>query len=270
MRSVSSMIKIYVILIIYFLFAVIPLWSCLTTSITSTKEVGLISPWVLPPNPTLEPFSFVLKELARPIYNGLIQELITVTLACLTGSFLAYYTLIRWKKLIYLFIVGVFTPPIAASVPTVLTWVKLGLYNTNLALGLTRYAYVVPITVLLFRSFYAESLLRLIEAARIDGADDLRIYAQVILPLSKIPLVVASSFLFTITWNCYVWALVLGPGPEARNAIYRLSLFLSIHTPEWNYLMAGVIISSLPVVLLYVTLGKYILAGYTAGMGKAV
>jgi glucose/mannose transport system permease protein len=166
------------------------------------------------------------------------------------------------------FSIGIFIPYQAVLVPLVLTISRLGLYNHIGGLILTHTAYGIPITTLLFRNFYGLIPDSLIMAAKTDGAGTWTIYRRIILPLSLLPFVVAAVFQFTSIWNDFLFGVALARGPEARPASVELANLKGTTEYLWNVQMAGTLWYALPVLVIYLVLGKYLIRGYMAGAIK--
>jgi glucose/mannose transport system permease protein len=167
-----------------------------------------------------------------------------------------------------LFSIGIFLPYQAVLVPLVLTLSQLGLFNSLVGLILTHTIYGITITTLLFRNFYGLIPDSLIMAAKTDGAGTWTIYRHVILPLSLLPLVVAAVLQFTSIWNDFLFGVTLARGPDAMPASVALANLKGTTEFNWNVQMAGALWYALPILLIYLVLGKYLIRGYMAGAIK--
>jgi glucose/mannose transport system permease protein len=167
-----------------------------------------------------------------------------------------------------LFSIGIFLPYQAVLVPLVLTISKLGLYNTIGGLILVHTTYGITITTLLFRNFYGLIPDSLIMAAKTDGAGTWTIYRRIILPLSLLPFVVAAVLQFTSIWNDFLFGVTLARGSEAMPASVALANLKGTTEFNWNVQMAGALWYALPILIIYLLLGKYLIRGYMAGAIK--
>jgi glucose/mannose transport system permease protein len=104
-------------------------------------------------------------------------------------------------------------------------------------------------------------------AAKTDGAGTFKIYRSIFLPLSGLPFVVAGVFQFTSIWNDFLFALVLLAGQNQAASVVLANLKGST-TASWNVLMAGAVWYALPIVVVYLVLGRYLIKGYMAGAVK--
>jgi glucose/mannose transport system permease protein len=164
--------------------------------------------------------------------------------------------------------VGIFLPYQVILVPLVITMSSLGLFNNILALILAHTIYGITITSLLFRNFYGLIPNSLIMAAKTDGAGTWSIYRRIILPLSILPFIVAAVFQFTSIWNDFLFGVTLTLGVDAQPASVALANMMGTTSVTWNTIMAGALWYALPVLLIYVFLGRYLIRGYMAGAIK--
>jgi glucose/mannose transport system permease protein len=270
-------ILLYIVLILFVFAFVLPFYADITTALKTDSAVISTNPIELPPSPTLGPFIRALvgtssvQGLARADLNSLTFTFFATIFSCIIGSINGYVlSKIRFRGSDVLFIffsIGIFIPYQAVLIPLVLTMARLGLFNTLEAMILAHTAYGIPICTLLFRNFYREIPDSLVMAAKTDGAGTWRIYQSIFLPLSGLPFVVAGVFQFTSIWNDFLFALVLLASPNQAASVVLANL-VGTTTATWNVLMGGAIWFGLPVVIVYLVLGKYLIKGYMAGAVK--
>ena len=179
-----------------------------------------------------------------------------------------YILLVFFAFVFLLFAIGIFLPYQAVLVPLVLTMSRLGLYNSVGGLIIAHTAYGITIATLLFRNFYGLIPDSLIMAAKTDGAGTWTIYRRIILPLSLLPFVVAAVLQFTSIWNDFLFGVTLARGAEAMPASVALANLKGTTEFNWNVQMAGALWYALPVLVIYLVLGKYLIRGYMAGAIK--
>lgn len=263
---------IYVLLAFLVFVFLLPLWTNITTSLKTTKDVIYTTPIEPPTSPTIGPLGTAWGLMRRPMLNSFTFTAAATILSCIIGSINGYIlTKIKFRgsNIVFLLItIGIFIPYQAVLVPLVITMSKLGLYNSVWGLTLTHTAYGIPITTLLFRNFYGFIPDSIIRAAKADGAGTWAIYRRVVLPLSLMPFVVAAIFQFTSIWNDFLFGIVLARGPAAMPASVALANLKGTTTVMWNNLMAGTLWYALPVIFIYLALGKYLMRGYMAGAVK--
>jgi glucose/mannose transport system permease protein len=270
-------ILLYIVLILFVFAFVLPFYADLTTALKKDSDVISTIPVEPPPSPTLGPLITALvgasnvQGMARPLLTTVTFTVFATILSCIIGSINGYVlSKIRFRGSDMLFIffsIGIFIPYQAVLIPLVLTMARLGLFNTLGALILAHTAYGIPICTLLFRNFYREIPDSLVMAAKTDGAGTWRIYQSIFLPLSGLPFVVAGVFQFTSIWNDFLFALVLLAGPNQAASVVLPNL-KGTNTSSWNLLMGGAIWYALPLVIVYLVLGKYLIKGYMAGAVK--
>ena len=264
-------VSLYVLLIFFVFIFLLPMWTCITTSFKTLEDVIGTTPVEPPLSPTMEPLITAFNIMKRPLLNSFTFTLVAVILSCLLGSINGYIlTKIRFRgsdTVFLFFTIGIFIPYQAVLVPLVLTMSKLGLFNNMGGLILTHTAYGIPITTLLFRNFYGAIPDSLIMAARTDGAGTWTIYRRIVLPLSLLPFAVAAVFQFTSIWNDFLFGVVLTRGQNQPASVVLANL-KGTTTVMWNLLMAGTLWYALPVLVIYLVLGKYLMRGYMAGAVK--
>jgi glucose/mannose transport system permease protein len=274
-------ILLYVALILFVFAFVLPFWTGISTALKTEADIVFTAPVVPPldgvfglalPSPTLSPWMDALGTMGKPLLNSLAFTIFATIFSCIIGSINGYVLSklrFRGSDMIFLFFsIGIFIPYQTVLIPLVLTMSRLKLYNTLGALILAHTVYGIPICTLLFRNFYKEIPDSLVMAAKTDGAGMWRIYRSILLPLSVSPFVVAGVFQFTSIWNDFLFGLVLARGSEALPASVALANLKGTTTAFWNVQMAGALWYALPVVIVYLVLGKYLIKGYMAGAVK--
>ncbi len=272
-RSKRVTVLLYGVLLVLAFLYILPIWSAITTSTKTGVQVTLTTPlsfaWPLYGGA----YKLAFENLRRPLLNSLtfvtFATIFSTVLGSLAGFALA--KLIRGsisKKLLILITIGVFLPYQAILIPLVKIISHLGLYNTISGLILTHTAYGIPITTLLFTNYYHEIPNELVEAAKVDGANPISIYGKIVLPLSKPAFVVTTIYQVISIWNDYLFGLVLARGKGAMPATVALANLKGSFVANWNVQMAGAIMVALPVLVVIIALGKYLIRGYTSGAIK--
>lgn len=265
-------IILYILLVFFMFIYILPLWTCIMTSLKTRRDVIYTIPVQPPPSPTLEPVMEALDIMKRPLLNSFTFTIFATVFSCILGSINGYIlTKIRFKgsEIVFqLLAIGIFIPYQTVLIPLVMTMSSLGLYNRIEGLILTHTAYGIPICTLLFRNFYEDIPNSLIMAAKTDGAGTWTIYRRIVLPLSSPMFAVAGVFQFTSIWNDFLFGLILARGSEALPASVALANLKGTTTAFWNVQMAGAWWYALPVVIVYLILGKYLIRGYMAGAVK--
>jgi len=189
---------------------------------------------------------------------------IAITLGNLLLASLAGYSLCKFRYFgrgaLFLLILSTMMLPLEVTmVPLFLTVKQLGWPNTYEGL-------IVPFLVEGFGVFLMRQYLQsipneLIEAARIDGASELRIYAQIVMPLCKPALAALGVFTFREAWDMYIWPLIIVTKDSLRTLPLGISLFMSSFGTAWDQLMAIAAIGTLPMILLFFFLQRSFIQG---------
>ncbi len=216
----------------------------------------------------VEMFSAV--PFGRFYLNSLIVAVATVTLQILTGSLAAFaFARLRFRgreAIFLLYLATLMIPSQVTMIPNFILMRYLSWYNTYQALILPS-AFSVFSTFLL-RQYFMSVPIELDEAARMDGASSLRIWAQVIMPLSGPVIATLTIFNFQASWNEFLWPLVITNSQAMRTIPVGLSSFQGQYSTEWHLLMAGSVVALLPVLIIYIFGQNWFVQGITlSGMG---
>ncbi len=216
----------------------------------------------------IETFSVV--PFGRFYLNSLIVATATVILQIVTGSLAAFaFARLRFRgreAIFLIFLATLMIPSQVTMIPNFILMRYLRWYNTYQALILPS-AFSVFSTFLL-RQYFMSVPLDLDEAARMDGASSLRIWAQVIMPLSGPVIATLTIFNFQASWNDFLWPLVITNSETMRTIPVGLSAFQGQYSTEWHLLMAGSVVALLPVLIIYIFGQNWFVQGITlSGMG---
>jgi glucose/mannose transport system permease protein len=264
---------IYLILVIFAFGMILPIWAAVTTSLKTSYEVATTSPLSFPVRPTLEAYRIAFDSLAHPYVNSILMALGGVLGSVFLGSICGYFfSKVKFRHSDFVFFVlaiGSFIPYQSILVPLYTTIINLHMYSTVQGLILAHTAYGIPMCTILFRNFYTAVPDELIDAAKVDGAGTWRIYFDVLLPVTLLSIVIVVVFQFTSIWNEFLFGLVLGGGEtQAMPATVALNNLKGSLVAQWNVQMAGAMLVALPVLLLYIFMGKYLIKGYMSGAIK--
>ena len=192
---------------------------------------------------------------------------------CTTVSALAAYALARYDfrgngVLTAYFIAGLTLPIELAVVPIFYLLGSFGLVDSRLGLVLVYAATGVPFSVFVLAAFMRGLPRELEEAARLDGAGELRIFAQVMLPLVKPALATVVIFQFVQLWNDFFFPLVLMRTTDKYTLPVGLTNFFGEYQTDWGAVFAGLVITTASLVVLFLFLPRQIVSGLVGGMGK--
>lgn len=270
-RLSPATIALYGSLLILALAYLMPVYLTLITSLKFPGDISLPQSWQLPPEVNYGSFSEAFALLKPNIVNSFILTISATLLSTTLGS-LNGYVFSKWKfpgsEIIFtLFLFGMFIPYQVILIPLFQTLRALNLYGGIPGLVLAHVVYGLPITSLIFRNFYAQIPDSLMESANLDGAGFFQIYTKIIFPLSIPGFVVTSLWQFTQIWNEFLWGICLTR--HTSNPItVGLAQLAGGQAVSWNLPMAGSILAALPVLLIYIVLGRYFIRGLLAGSVK--
>jgi multiple sugar transport system permease protein len=252
-----------------------PLAWALSTSLKTEATVISYPPSFLPAPSTLASYGAIflqknfLVELSNSIFYALAAVALTIAVSAPAG-FAASRLEFRGKRAIMLLILATsMIPGVALLVPTYVVLDRLGLLNNPIAIVVLQAARLVPQTIWFMQNFIDAVPHDLDEAANVDGATRWQTFTRVILPLIR-PGIAASAVLGVITtWNDYITVAVFAPDIGRRTLQVALvnQVFDSIGI-TWSYVMAFAIISSIPIVALFLAAQRWFIAGLTAGAVK--
>ncbi len=231
--------------------------------------------WGLPSS--LELFSnygqvFFESDMPRYLLNSLMITVPTVigalALSSMAGFALGIYRFKGNLLIFFMFIAGNFVPFQILMVPVRDLTIGMGMYDTKNGLILFHIAFQTGFCTLFMRNFIRALPFPLIEAARVEGVAEWRIFCYVVLPLMKPALAALAVLIFTFIWNDYFWAVVLTQGPEAQPVTAGITAFNSQYRAAYHLMSAGSIVAALPPVMMFFLMQKHFIAGLTLGAVK--
>jgi ABC-type glycerol-3-phosphate transport system permease component len=269
----------HVVLLVLAAVAMVPFFAMVSTSLKSDAQVyesaepsiaALFAPWRW--RWQNYPSALRTVPLAAYLENTLLLCATTVLGAVMSSAVVAYgFARLEFKGKGPLFLLMISTmalPSHVTMIPVFALFRFLGCYGTFLPLILPSF-FGVPFYVFLLTQFYRTLPNDLAEAARIDGANEWRIFWQVILPLSKPALVTCALFQFLATWNDFVGPLLYLNDPSKYTLAYGLQQFMaSLYGGRWPELMAGAVLFTIPIVLLFFFAQKTFVQGIATSGSK--
>ncbi|KUK66081.1 carbohydrate ABC transporter permease [Mesotoga sp.] len=265
-------ILIYILLTIFALFFLMPIYVLLATSLKPLREVGLERMWFPPNSFSFDGFAKAFARLAPNLRNSFLLVIPATLLSAIIGSINGYVLSklkFRGSDLLFaLVLFGMFIPYQSILFPLIRFLQDIGLYGSIWGLVLVHVVYGLPITTLIFRNYYSEVPTELIEAASIDGAGIFKTYLKVLFPISLPGFVVVVIWQFTNIWNEFLFAVTVTSDPTKQPITVALVNLAGSQVVEWNVQMAGALLAALPTLIVYILLGKYFLRGLLAGSVK--
>ncbi|MEZ0235327.1 MAG: carbohydrate ABC transporter permease [Actinomycetota bacterium] len=243
--------------------------------VTSFKGLGEIDPshaWNLPSGWTFDAWRDAYDQLSPNLANSfklvIPATVISVVLGSLNGFVFAKWRFPGSDVVFTLFLFGMFIPYQAVMIPLTQLYQSVDFPTGIPRLAFAHIVYGIPITTLIFRSYYATIPDELMEAARIDRAGMLRTYWSVVLPLSAPAFVVAAIWQFTSIWNDFLFAVFLITNPADWPVTVALNNTTGSLVTPFNLQMSAALLASLPTLVVYILLGRYFMRGLMAGALK--
>lgn len=265
-KAVLGKVIVYVILILIALIMIIPFLWMLSASIKSDREVFQMNPFVfIPENPRWSNYVDIWTKIpfAKFVENTVFLTIVVTLLQLLTSSFAAYSFAklhFRHKNGLFLaYIATIAMPWQVYMVPQFIMMRKMGLNDKLLAI-ICLQAFSA-FGVFMMKQFYEGIPDDLCEAARIDGMSEYRIYSSIMLPLSKPALSTLTIFTFVATWNDYLGPLIYLKTQEKKTIQLGLKMFISQYSSDYGLIMAGAVLSLIPVLIVFLILQKYFVEG---------
>ena len=257
------------------LVVLIPLLWAVLTSFKSEASVMAYPPSFLPTEPSIAAYKAVLRHqtFASDLFNSVLYALGAVMLAVVLAAPAGYAASrfeFRGKRTVMLLILSTsMIPGVALLVPTYFLLDALGLLNNAAVIIVVQAARLVPQTVWFMQNFVDAVPRELDEATQVDGANHWQTFTRVILPLVR-PGIAASAVIGVITtWNDYITVAAFAPEVGHRTLQVALvnQVFDSIGI-TWSYVMAFAVVSSLPIVAIFLLAQRWFISGLTAGAVK--
>jgi multiple sugar transport system permease protein len=271
-RERLARVALYTVLVLGAVIALVPLLWMVSASLMPTGDANSYPPPILPRRVTFEHYRvlFTRLNLGRYFVNSVIVS-VTVTLAALLVNSMAGYAFAKLRfggrdRIFRGLSAGLVVPVQVAMLPLFLIMKSLGLINTY-------WGVIIPGMASIFGIFlirqYALSLPDdLLDAARIDGAGEFRIYWSVVLPVIRPILATLAIWTFLATWNDFMWPLIVLSDERRYTLPVALANLSGEHVQDTELMMAGSVLTVLPVLLTFLALQRYYVQGVMAGSTK--
>ena len=261
----------YAFLTLLALIYLIPLYMALVTSLKNPADINLLTSWALPKHINFGGFTQAFSLLKTDVSNSLILAFSATIISAFVGSINGYvFSKNKFKgseTIFTLLLFGMFIPYQIILIPLFQLLKTIGLYGSLTGLILAHVIYGIPIVTLIFRNFYDQISNSIMESGRLDGAGYFGLYFRLILPLSIPGFVVVGIWQFTQIWNEFLWGITLTKY-SANPITVALAQLAGGQAVSWNLPMAGSIIAAIPVLIIYILMGRYFIRGLLAGSVK--
>ncbi|MEA2344008.1 MAG: multiple sugar transport system permease protein [Thermoanaerobaculia bacterium] len=254
------------------LLTLFPLLWMLSASFMASGEATTFPPHLIPHAATLAQYRalFLRLNIGRAFLSSAIVASIVTVSSVLFGSMAGYaFAKLRFggrERMFGFLLTAIIVPPQVGMLPLFLLMKNLHLVNTYW--GVIIPSMVTVFGIFLIRQFMLSVPQELLEAARIDGAGEFRIYWSVVMPLARPILATLATFMFMSTWNDFMWPLIILSNQSHHTLPVALANLLGEHVLDVELMMAGAVITVLPVLLVFLILQRYYIAGLMMGSVK--
>ncbi len=264
-------ILLYFVLGIFLIFAIFPFLWMVTTALKSGGEVLTYPPKIFPSSFHWESFQKIWTDGNLMIYffNSLkvasIATVTTIIIAILAAIGFSRYDLPGSESLKVLFLVSQLFPLVLLVTPYYNIMRILDILDTHLALIIAYISFVLPFSVWMLTNYFNAIPRDMEESAMIDGTTKFGAIIRVTLPLATPGIVATTINAFILAWNEFIFAQTFIDSPSLRTLPIGLRAFMGQYQTDWNLLMAGAVISTIPVIALFMFLQRHVIAGLTSG-----
>ena len=273
-RNKSKNLRVHVYLLFFALLAIGPIFIIVINSF-KTSEGIFTGPLKFPNSDT-----FTLDGFKRAVAQGnfvrnyansaiitLGSTLLTVICSCLAAYGITEYTTKLSKMIAGLFTIGIMLPVTLGTIVIIKMMVKFNILNTHLSLILVYVGIFVPLGVILMVTNFRTISNELKEAARIDGANEFRTFL-IVLPLVMPGVAAVAAITMLPVWNDLWFPLILTAGPKTQTLTLGIQQFVGTYNNDWQALLAGLVLSAIPLILLFTIFSKQFIKGLSDGYGK--
>jgi multiple sugar transport system permease protein len=272
MKRALQSIALHAALVIAAILVAFPLFWMVSASFMPRGEAAMYPPRLLPTAPTLEHYRelFTRLNLGRSLLNSTIVASLSTVVSLLFNSMAGYaFAKLRFARRETLFgvmLALLVLPAQVGMLPLFLMLKQMGLVNTYWGVVIPMMASIFGI--FLIRQFMLAIPNELLEAARVDGASEWTIYWRIVLPLSTPVLVTLAIFTFMASWNDFMWPLIVLTDDDRYTLPVSIANLVGEHVQDLELMMASSVLTVLPVLLIFLFLQRYYVAGIMMGSVK--
>ena len=272
-KTIKSKI-VFVLLIVIAVIQLFPLYWLITFSLKSNAEIFGDNVLGLPKLWRWSNYLEVLSNssILRYFFNSVFYSAITLVFVGILSSMAAFaLTRMTWKlsKTVYnFFTLGIMIPVHAALLPLFQLIDRLGLKGGYLGLLIPYITFGIPMSIMIISGFFRTIPKEMEEAACIDGCGVIRIFVQIMLPMVKSSIATASIFTFLGTWNELLFANTMVDSATYRTLPVGIMSFAGQYSTDWGLIGAGMVIATIPTILIYTLLSKQVQSSLVAGAVK--
>ncbi|MFE2580164.1 carbohydrate ABC transporter permease [Streptomyces sp. NPDC059378] len=252
---------------------VVPFYWLVVTSLRGSRDFTTDSPLALPGHPTLDNYRTVLAgDFTTYLINSVVVTVAAVAITVVV-ALMAAFSIVRhtnsWSRLSFrLYLLGLAIPLQAVIIPVYLLIIRLHMYDSLLAIVLPSAAFALPVTVMILVSFLRDVPRSLFEAMVVDGAGDWRMLFSLAAPMARPALVTVAIYDGLQVWNGFLFPLILTQSGDKAVLPLALTLYRGQFGIDVPATMAAVVLSTLPMLVVFVLARRQLVAGLTAGFSK--
>jgi len=272
--SILGKVGAYIILILSTLFAIYPVVSVISISLRPGDRLLSKSLAIIPPGANFSNYiNLLLKEpfliwMGNSLFISIIVTCFGVILAATAGYAFSRYKFAGKNTAMIGLITTQMFPATMLLLPLFIILIKLKLYDSYISLIIAYAATALPFTIWQMKGYYDTIPFSLEEAASIDGCSQVSTFYRIVLPLAAPALVITALFSFMTAWSEYLVAAVLIQDQNLFTLPLGLKMFQSAMETSWGLYSAGAVLVSIPIVILFLFLSKWLISGLTLGSVK--
>ncbi|HOB16054.1 MAG TPA: carbohydrate ABC transporter permease [Defluviitoga sp.] len=263
----------YMFLTILAVISIYPIFIMFISSFKTTPEI-FFNPFNLPKKWNFQNFIKVWNEANFKVYflNSVLITISSLIILLFCASLAAYALAkfnFKFNNLVFMiFLAGIMIPIRLGIVPLFILMRDLNLLDTRLSLIFTYSASGMPMSVFLFTGFFKTIPSELSDAARVDGCNEFQIFYKIMLPLVRPALATVALVNFVPWWNDFFFPLLFIRSDSLKTIQLGMTIFFGQYMTDWASLFAGMVIASIPMIILYLLMSKQFISGLTAGAVK--
>ncbi|MFC6082135.1 carbohydrate ABC transporter permease [Sphaerisporangium aureirubrum] len=261
--------------VLWLLIVIVPIYWIVITSFKTQSNYYATNPLAPPGEPTLDNYRLVIEsDFIQYFINSLIVT-VGAVIPAVAVSFMAAYAIVRssgrsrfLRSVNSLFLMGLAIPLQATIIPVYLIIIKLQLYDSLTGMILPSIAFAIPLSVLVLSNFLRDVPKELFESMRLDGATEQSMLWRLALPLTRPAVITVIIYNALQIWNGFLLPLILTQDPSKRTLPLALWTFQGQYSINVPAVLASVVLTTLPILLLYIVGRRQILSGLTAGFSR--
>lgn len=274
MKKTIIKVVFAVFIILFLIVQIYPVIWLFIASVKPTVELST-APFALPKMVTLENFAKVFSDgkILTYMWNSLkvtgISLILIVLLSATAGYALSKFKVRGTRQIYSFFTFGIMVPVQITLIPLFIFYSNMGILNTSFSMILPQVGFALPLSVMMFVSFYDFVPNELIEASIVDGCSSLRTFVQIVFPLARNTVITIASMYSILIWNDFIFANTFISDSSAKTVAMGLKDYVgAFGNVDWGLTFAAIVISILPPLIIYFSLNRWVTSGMTLGATK--